>query len=173
MRAIRRAAVAATFSLLLLIIITAIVIASPGAREFVREHMHWTTTGFEEGSSSQLPAEFYSSAGHTVLIFATTNCAACQRALPFHQQLLHSVANALETRARVVLTSPGDDPAAYAATLNVPATQVMTWDARHTTLRRVPTILIVDRNGVVVYAREGVLNDDQQRELIGKVTSLR
>jgi predicted transcriptional regulator len=37
----------------------------------------------------------------------------------------------------------------------------------------VPTILIVDRNGVVVYAREGVLNDDQQRELIGKVTSLR
>ena len=72
-----------------------------------------------------------------------------------------------------MLTSPDDDEAAYAALMGIRADQITTFGARGTKLRRVPTIVILNRHGVVVETKEGVLSDDEQHALLEMVKTLR
>lgn len=171
-RAVGRAALAATVGLLLVVAATITIIVSPTARERLRELLGWTPPSYQVGDASSLPSAWRDAPGHTVLIFVTSNCDACRRSLPFHQAIAGAVGARPDLHLRIVLTSPGDDEAAYAAAIGVRADQVTRINARGTRLRRVPTILIVDRQGIVVEKKEGVLPETEQHALIEKLRKL-
>lgn len=172
-RAVRRGALAIALTLTLIVITTATAIVFPSGREWVRQRLHWAPPSFAVGAASGLPPALFQDSEFTVLIFATTSCAACQRALPFHQALARAVNDDSRWRARLLMTSPGDDIAAYATTMALPTDRVTRFDAAGTMLRHVPTVLIVDRLGVVRATTEGVLAEAEQRALLETIKSLR
>lgn len=172
-RAVRRGALAIALTLTLIVITTATAIVFPSGREWVRQRMRWAPAAFTVGAASDLPAGLYDDADFSVLMFATNNCAACQRALPFHQELVRAASNESQWRARLLMTSPGDDTAAYAATMALPADRVTRFDATGTKLRHVPTVLIVDRHGTVRAMTEGLLADAEQRAMLEKIRTLK
>lgn len=171
-RAVGRVALAATIGLLLIVAATITAVVSPAAREWARERLGWAPPSYQIGAASSLPSAWRDAADHTVLIFVTTSCDACRRSLPFHRALVDAVRTRPDLQLRIVLTSPGDDEAAYAASIGARAAQATRIDARETRLRRVPTILIVDREGIVVETKEGVLPEAEQHALIEKLKTL-
>ena len=170
-RAVGRVALAAAISLLLVVAATIVAVVSPSAREWTRERLRWAP-GYQIGAPSGLPAAWLNTADRTVLIFASTSCEACRRSLPVYRTLVDAVRARSELRLRIMLTSPGDDEAAYAASIGAPAADVTRIDARGTRLRRVPTILIVDRQGLVVEKKEGVLSEGEQHALMETLKKL-
>lgn len=171
-RSVRRGALVITLTLLLIVATTATAIVFPSGREWVRQRMRWAPPGYSMGAASGLLPALYDGADFTVLIFATTNCVACQRALPFHQELARADDGA-RVRTRILMTSPGDDIAAYAMAAGVNADRVLRFDAQGSKVRRVPTILVIDRAGLVREMKEGVLPDDEQHALLEKIRNLR
>jgi len=171
-RAIRRAALAAAIGVLLIVAATVAAVMSAPLRAWTRAQLRWAPPSYQIGAASTLPADWHDAADNTVLIFVTTGCDACRRSLPFHQAIAGAVGARANLHLRVVLTSPGDDAAAYAAAIGVRADQVARMDPRGTRLRRVPTVLIVDRRGVVVEKKEGVLPEAEQHALIERLKGL-
>lgn len=169
-RVVRRGAATVALSGVLIVIITVVTALNPGASNWLRARMGWSTPGFVTGAASRLSPVLYDDARLTTLIFVTSGCDACRRAQSFHQELVSLAATRPDLRVRVLMTSPTDDPGAYAGQLAMPAALVQRFDARGTLLRRVPTILVLDRGGVVREMTEGVLSLAEQHALVAKIT---
>lgn len=172
-RVVKWGAIAISIIVVLILAATFTASVSPSTSNWVREQMHWTPQGYRVGAPSDLPAGLYSGANNALIVFATTNCDACRRAQGFHQTLLKGVEGNPSVRAQILLTSPSDDAPAYAAMLGIRPDQVATIEAHGTRVRRVPTILIVDRAGVVREIKEGVLPANEQHALLEKIRTLR
>ena len=170
-RVVRRGAATVALAALLVVIVTIVSVANPVTRTWLRARL--TTPGFVIGASSQLPTSLYRDHARTVLIFVSAHCDACMRAQPFHRALTQLASAESNVSVQVLLTTAADDPAAYAAAMHVPASFVASFDPRDTRLKRVPTILVVDRAGVVLEMTEGVLSDEDQHALVKRLTSAR
>ncbi len=172
-RAVRRGALAIAITLVLIVATTTTAIVFPAGREWVRQRLRWVPPTFDVGRASDLPPALYEHADFTVLIFATTHCAACQRALPFHRELSQVANSDARLRAHVLLTSAGDDASTTAETLGIAADRVTMFDPKGTKLHHVPTILVVDRRGIVRAMKEGVLSAEEQHALMEQIRNLR
>nr|MBP6715807.1 hypothetical protein [Acidobacteriota bacterium] len=67
------------------------------------------------------------------------------------------------------LTGSTDDVAAYAAMYEIPVKQVVRFDARGSWLRRIPSTVLVDRDGTVLTYTEGVLSLEEQHALLAQL----
>jgi hypothetical protein len=170
-RAVHRGAIAVISVILAIVTLTSLVLANPSWRDRARRQLGWTTY-FAVGSASGLPPEWHESAKPTVVIFVSGACAACRQASPFHRALRSSGQGA-GLRVVTALTSTSDDPAAYAGSESQSPHDVVRFDATGSRLRLIPTILIIDRNGVVIEEKEGVLPEAEQHALIARVWSLK
>ena len=167
----RFGAVAVIVVLLAIVSLTALILSNPSWRDRARRQLGWMAY-FEVGSASDLPVQWHQGASATVVIFVSGQCQACLQSAPFHRDLRSSAAGA-GLRVVTALTSLTDDPSAYAAAESLADRDVVTFDFTGSRLRVVPTIVIVDRNGVVVETKEGVLPEAEQHALIARVWSLR
>lgn len=170
-RVVRRGAIAVIVTLLTVVSLTSLVLLNPAWQDRARRQLGWART-FEAGSAAELPPEWIDGAKPTIVIFISGACEACRQSAPFHRDLRASV-GAAGLRVLTVLTSLNDDAAAYAASESLSERDVVRFDATGSRLRVVPTILIVDRNGVVVEKTEGVLPEAEQHALMTRVGSLR
>lgn len=171
-RVIRRGAVAVAVASVLVVVLTAVAAVTPGARNWLRAAMGWAPAGFVAGSAAQLPPSLYEDAAVTVLLFVRSNCDACRQSQAFHQQLAQVFRNIAGVRIRVLVTSPDDDPSAYATALHLPSSAALRFDARSSLVRRVPTLLVVTRDGIVREMKEGVLSETDQHALIQQITRI-
>ena len=108
------------------------------------------------GDKVDLPDSYYSKADRTLVIFARSSCAGCQRAKP----LLKKAAGAGKNtdRSRVLLTA-GSDLAAEARYAGEVGLEPWEFQRAPDGLRvdSVPTLLIVDREGTILLSREGIV----------------
>jgi hypothetical protein len=105
--------------------------------------------------------------GHskTLIYFSTPTCAACARS---EGALSGLVRHAMSHDIGVVLVRPegvGSDNAMFSERTGVDVSHVLSLDLGHLRVRRVPTLLIVDRTGKVLMYHEGVLTDTDTREV--------
>ena len=170
-RAVRRGAASVAIAAILIVIVTIVSAANPGARDWIRVKMRWAPPTFAVGTSAHLPSALTSSHHATALIFAAANCAACERAQPAFRALAAAGAAANDANVRVLLTTPSDDAAQYAAMLGISPDAVSHFDARGSLVRRVPTIVIVDAAGIVRATKEGVPSQEEQHALVSPLTA--
>jgi len=170
-RLLRRSAIVVIGVLLTVVSLTSVVLSNASWRDRARRQLGWTTQ-FEVSAASGLPPEWHQRATLTVVIFLSGTCDACRLSLPFHRAL-RAAAEAAGLRVVTALTALNDDPASYAAAEQLRATDVVRFDFRGSRLQRVPTILLIDPQGVVVEMKEGVLPNDEQHALIARLWSLR
>lgn len=128
---------------------------------------------YAAGERIDVPARIYGSTPFTVLIFTRSSCAACERARPVVADLV----TALRDRASVRLTMIVDENTQaaerqYLRDVGLAEDGLAAADFRTLRLRRVPTTVLVDRDGRVLHAREGELLASDAAELLRIATSV-
>jgi hypothetical protein len=116
------------------------------------------------GDRIDVPASWYGRAPQTLIVFARASCGACQNAQPF----LKALAGTVTSHGGAVMIAghrdtPKDD-GDFAASLGLGAGTFTTFPAG-LRVRRTPTLVLVDRAGVILAAWEGVGPPEQQREI--------
>lgn len=123
---------------------------------------------YRAGERIDAPPRVYTSSPLTVLLFIRGNCPTCQRSQPVFKSLADRLA---ATPARMVLVTDTRRPedAAYASAIGIDSSGVAPLDFSALRLKSVPTLVLVDREGRVLYALEGVPSDRERDALLQAV----
>jgi thioredoxin-related protein len=125
---------------------------------------------YAAGETIDAPAAWYSTAPYTLILFARKSCVACEKAQPFIKTLIASV----EGRAAAVMAHPDGaesseaDDRDYAKAVGIADSATFVTPAG-LKVRATPTLVLVDRQGRVLHAWEGVGNTDKQAQITGAV----
>lgn len=120
-----------------------------------------------------MSAAVYGGSPYTVVLFARFGCGACERAKPLLSSLAKDIAGRPGVRFVMVTgTASRTENLAYARELGLAEAAVVSITLTDLRLRQVPTLLLVDRQGVVRYAQEGALPSSAGSELIQVLTAL-
>jgi len=120
---------------------------------------------FIAGQSVHLPASAYSSADRTLILFARADCAACRRAQAFLKSVISDAAKAGGPRVTVIMDSASAEDRkralAYVEGLGLESAQLLGVDITTTRVKTVPSLVLVDRHGVVQAGWEPPLPQDE------------
>jgi peroxiredoxin len=171
-RTIRRASIAASVGLALMLAGTIGYVAWPRVADALGVKptaAPKAPPAYVAGQPVDVPASWYSSADTTLIIFARASCAACENAQPFLAQLVGHV----QGRAAAVMAHPpgmDEEDRQFAKSLGVADDKVMVvGDGLR--VRATPTIILVNRQGRVLDAWEGVGKPDRQAAILKAVES--
>jgi hypothetical protein len=154
-RLVRRASVAVSAGLALMVVATAGYIAWPqiASKMGVRAAPAPAPAPYVAGQQVDVPAAWYADAPHTLILFARASCAACEKAQPF----LKEIVGQMRSHGTVVMAHPDGFPAddkKFASGLGIADDHVKVTTAG-LRVRATPTLVLVDRQGRIVDAWEG------------------
>jgi hypothetical protein len=121
--------------------------------------------GIHKGEKLNLPDVDWAKNGQTLLLVLSSGCHFCTESAPFYQRLIReSGINRI-----ALLPQPADEGRRYIESLGITVGEVR--QVRLDSLRVIgtPTILIVDRDGVVTDSWVGVLSPEEETALLGRV----
>jgi hypothetical protein len=171
-RLIGQAANAGTVVLLLLLTATTATIAWPRVSRAIGIRPAPLSAAYAIGSTIDLPIGWFDRTPHTLVLFARASCGACQTAAPYLTQL---VAHVKDTRVGVLFAAAGaeeEDNLRYATALGFPREAVRTSPA-DVRARVTPTLVLVDRHGLVIEAWEGIGPEAKQRLISAAIDRVR
>jgi thiol-disulfide isomerase/thioredoxin len=134
-------------------------------------------TSYEVRQRIDLPASAYAAAPRTLVLFARGNCAACRKAAPFFKMLASELAGRGGLQMRVVMDAASDadrtEAIAYVASLGLDRTALVAVDLEATRIKRVPTLVLVDRDGTVLFDWESPMPQDEVLRTLVSLQSAR
>ena len=151
---LRRVATVTSALLVMVLAGTALTIAWPRIASATGTRPSPPPPAYQTGQTIDVPVEWYASAPRTLVLFGQASCGACQDATPYLQQLVAH----LRDRAAVVVGSPGnafEDDAAWAMGFGIGRVSVHPVPGR-LRVKVTPTLVVVDRQGQILGAWEGV-----------------
>ena len=119
------------------------------------------------GDAIDVPAAWYSSADTTLVLFARASCGACEKAQPF----LTKIVGIMNTKGAAVMVHPTGteiEDAQFAKSLGVKDGQVKAAGSS-LKVQATPTVLLVNRQGKIVGAWEGVGKDGVQAAILAAI----
>jgi rhodanese-related sulfurtransferase len=105
----------------------------------------------------------------TVLLALSKECKYCSGSAKFYRRLAAGLANQTNTRLLAVFSEKESEAEAYLAQLEVPIRELRYVPFSSLGIRSVPTVAIVDRNGVVTYMWVGKLPPLEEKGLMSKL----
>jgi hypothetical protein len=168
-RALSRLSVAASFGLVLMVGATAGYIGWPRVAAAIGIRPAVPPPAYSTGQQIDVPRDWYGSASHTLVLFARASCGACDKAQPF----LKSLVSSLNGRAAAVMAHPAAtvaEDAAFARGLGIADSdiRVVTADLR---VRATPTLVLVNQQGAILAAWEGVGSTERQAEVLRTINA--
>jgi hypothetical protein len=163
-----RGAIALAAAAVAVVGVTATLVARPD----LRARMGLAPEAYAVNQVVDVPHAIYDSSSYTLLIFARSTCEVCQRSSGFLRRLAAEASTA-GVNVRLVSSTPvvGSE-LAFARVLGLGDAQVAPVDLKTVRLRRVPTIVLVDRSGEIHYARESAVPPSEQEDVIKTLVSL-
>jgi peroxiredoxin len=155
--------------LVLILLVTAMMVAWPRVTNALGMR-HAPEPAYRAGQTIDTPADWYSSSSYTLVVFARASCGACQTAQPFLKQLVAD----LGSRSAVVLGTTGKEPkeeVGYGESLGLAGEAVKIVPAG-VRVRATPTLVLVNAQGQVLAAWEGVGPESKQAQIRQTVASL-
>jgi thioredoxin-related protein len=139
----------------LLVVGTLLVLAVPGVRTWFQS-IAAGAPAYVAGESIDVRVSLYDQAQRTLIIFARSSCASCQRAKPLLVQVVSEIRDQPGWDIRMMATA-SDDAAEleYAHEIGLEPSAV-TLAPRGLRLSTVPTIVVVDRQGLILFSQEGL-----------------
>ena len=167
-RLLRKLSVAASVSLALMLAATLVYIAWPRVAGALgtSDAPAPAPPIYAAGETIDTPAAWYNTAAHTLILFARKSCVACDKAQPFIKTLVASV----HGRAAVVMAHPDGAASSEAEDRDYAKSVGIAESATFVTpaglkVRATPTLVLVDRQGRVLHAWEGVGKADKQAQI--------
>ena len=169
-RFVGRTASITNAGLVLILLVTAMMVAWPRVTNALGMRPKPPAPAYTTGQTIDTPAEWYGSTPRTLIVFARASCGACQQAQPFLKLLVAD----LGSTSAVVLATSGKEPAdeltyGRALGLNEGAVKTAPTGLR---VRVTPTLVLVDQQGQILAAWEGVGPQKKQAEIRKAIQSL-
>lgn len=102
----------------------------------------------------------------TLLLAVSSTCHFCTESAPFYQQLARERGR---TRLIALLPQPIDEGKRYLEGLGVTVDEIRQTPLSSLNVNGTPTLMLVDRDGVVIKTWVGRLAEEQQAEVLSKV----
>jgi hypothetical protein len=152
---IGRAAMMLIAASIVVTIATLIVVAVPAVRNrLIATH---DPVAYAVGDRIDLPDRLYAGSDYTAVLFARASCAVCQQGRRLFAAMLADLRRREGVRVVLVTgTTDRDEDRAYAMDLGLRDHEHESVDLGVLHLRRVPTLVIVNRHGTVIGAWEGM-----------------
>jgi hypothetical protein len=166
-RLVRRASIAASVGFALMLAGTIGYIAWPRVATALGVKPPVAPPAYAAGGQVDVPASWYSGADVTLILFARSNCGACEKAQPFLAQLV----GRMQGRGSAVMAHPpgmDDENREFARALGVADDHILVVGAG-LRVRATPTIVLVNRQGRILDAWEGAGNADRQAAMLAAI----
>jgi thiol-disulfide isomerase/thioredoxin len=152
--------------------VTAVAIAMPSVRSSLGFAPPPPAPSYAAGQPADFPASLFQQAPHTLAIFFRSDCGACARMKPFLARL--AARDDAATVRVVAVTSLGTraDALAFAKQIGLGESHLVIMDLGSLRLKRVPTVVLMDRSGAIQTALEGIPSSQEEEKLLRMVTSL-
>ena len=170
-RLVRRASVAASVGFALMVAATLGYIGWPRVAAALGSKPTPRPPAYAVGDIVDVPAAWYSSADTTLVLFARASCGACQKAQPF----LTKIVGLMNARGAAVMAHPpltDVEDTQFAKSLGVKNDHIVVVPAG-VRVRATPTVLLVNRQGKIISAWEGVGKDDRQAAILAAINAVR
>jgi peroxiredoxin len=170
-RLVSRASIAASVGLALMLAVTLGYIGWPRVAAAFGTKPAPRPPAYAMGETVDVPAAWYSSADTTLILFARASCGACETAKPFLTKLV----GVMNSRGAAYMAHPqGTDveDTQFATSLGVKTDRVVVVPAG-VKVHATPTVLLVNRQGKIVGAWEGVGKEDKQAAILAAIDTLK
>lgn len=150
---------------------TVALVVSPSLRARVGVGPAIDGPAYAVGDRVDIDAASYNSSPVSVILFARSTCAACQRSADFHKQV---VAAGRTFGIPTVLVTPSTDAAAervYAEGLGITSANVHQAPPGSIKLRSVPALMVVDRSGLIRHVWFGAPDAATQTAILAAVSA--
>ena len=122
---------------------------------------------YPTGAQVDLPAGIYDRTPKTLVIFGRASCVACQHAKPVLAEMIAALSKYHDVRVVMVTGEElAADETKFAAALGLSAGAVIRMDLDPLRLRVVPTTVLVDSHGAVLYSTEGEVSADDRAAVL-------
>lgn len=168
-RLIDRVAIGTSVALLAVFAATLATLAWPRVTGALGADPPAPEPAYRAGTAIDTPKEWYQGAPYTLLLFARASCSACQTAQPFFKRLVNDIGATVRV---VLVTSAGeaDEDAYYARGLGLASNAIRT-AVPGLSVRVTPTLVLVDRQGTILDAWEGVGPVENQSAIAQSLTT--
>ena len=151
-------------SLLLAVVTTVVVARVPQSRRWLGLTPQ---PAYAAGQSIDVPQSVYRGSRRTVIIFVQDWCEACRKAKPIFAELSRNISTI--EGVRMVLVPPGGYSAEeirYAQDIGLAATAVEHLRGEAVRVQIVPTLVVVDNTGQILFAHVGVPRQGEERAFL-------
>jgi thiol-disulfide isomerase/thioredoxin len=152
--------------------VTAVAIAMPSVRASLGFAPPLPAPSYVAGQPADFPASLFQQAPYTLAIFFRSDCGACARIKPFLARLTARDDGAAVRVVAVTGAGHRADALAFAKQIGLGESSLVMMDLGNLRLRRVPTVVLMDRSGVIQAALEGIPSSQEEEKLLRMVTSL-
>jgi peroxiredoxin len=163
-RLVNRASTAASGALILMLVATGGYILWPRVSSYFGVTVSAATPAYATGQKVDVPAAWYEGSEHTLIVFARASCSACEKAQPFLKDLVTK----LDGLATAVMGHPAgapEDDQKFANSVGITTEHVFE-TVPGLRVKATPTLVLVDRQGRVLSAWEGVGKADHQTDIL-------
>lgn len=167
-RVVGRVSLAASVGLVVMVAATFAYIGWPRVAAALGSKPAPRPPAYTVGETVDVPAAWYSSADTTLVLFARASCGACEKAQPFLTRIVGLMgANGNAWMAHPKGTDVED--AQFAKSLGVKADHVVASEGLK--VRATPTVLLVNRQGKILGAWEGVGKIQSQAAILAAINT--
>ncbi|HYY94955.1 MAG TPA: hypothetical protein VE713_10580 [Pyrinomonadaceae bacterium] len=137
--------------------------AARGTSEGVADDGH--PQPIRKGDKVNLPGVDWAKNGQTLLLVLSSGCHYCTESAPFYQRLTKGS----DVNRIALLPQPADEGRRYVDSLGITVGEVRQVSLNSLRVPGTPTILIVDKNGVVTDSWVGLLSSEEEAALLSRV----
>ena len=153
--------------LVAVLVLTYAAFMSPTLRAHLGLDALHSPSPYQRGQYVDVPDVLYKDARLTVIVFARSSCPGCQAAKPFLTRLAHVTKTSGDYRMVLLTPTPiVDQERQFAADIGIASDALVSAARLSLRVRAVPTIVVSDSRGRVVYALEGIPNEEQQSAVL-------
>lgn len=99
-------------------------------------------------------------------MFVRSDCSACQGSAPVFRKIAGRLSDTPTPMYLITSGARSDDEARFTQQVGIAADRLVMLNFSSLRLQVVPTLVVVDQQGTVIYASEGPPSDQQQEELL-------
>lgn len=149
----------ATAGVCISLAITAIAIAYPAVKARLG-YASPPVAAYQIGTRVDLPSRIFDTAERTLIVFARSTCPACDHSRPALSAATKCFSQPRTSDVALITTAPrAERELSFARDIGIPDTRVFALNVAALRLERVPTVIVVDRAGRIVFQYEGELGE--------------
>jgi hypothetical protein len=166
---IRRASWGAALVCATCLVATVAVAGSSTVRAWLGFDWVESQPAYQIGQTIDMPPEIFKASPLTVVVFANYTCGACQNSVPEMALMASDLAQYSVPAVLVTSAARTEASTSFARAAGFDDASVWHIDLTKSRVQRVPLFVLVDRNGTVLFSREGVLQAGDRAQVLESV----